>query len=152
MACQLSSYIGYMIITYGVFLILSDALLGADHSFEICGIHVFPFIFSLIFNYLLTCIWITEMILHEDGVKIIYPTRLTHRKKHYQYSDIRKFELLEIRPGRVYRILFFGSNLRHIDIDFDDNRTVQETLLFVQSKGVDIEIIGDQYFKEKYEL
>lgn len=115
---------------------------------ELMGLHVVPLTISVLINYACMCFLIKKMTLYEDRIEVIYPTRPFARKKVFHYQNIKKFMLGNAKTYSIYRIYPLDSSSCSIGIG--DNKTIKETLAFVKSRGVEIEVKGDADYKRKY--
>ena len=143
---QVYGVAGFIYVDYYLFLVIFEGKDG--NGLLLLGLHIVPLLCSIVFNYVRMCFLIKKMTLFEDRIEVIYPTRPFARKKVFHYQNIKKFMLGNAKTYSIYRIYPLDSSSCSIGIG--DNKTIKETLAFVKSRGVEIEVKGDADYKRKY--
>ena len=138
---------------YATLISLLISILADDPIVKDDSLYLAP-----LFYYVLLCISINRYNFYEDKVEIVYPFRLTKRKREVFYSDISQIKYTNIGGRFTVPSIAFdykGKPLKWINWSLDSftHRRVEirkDILVFLQNK--DLPIIINSRFKEDFEI
>ena len=125
----------FIYILYNVFFIL----LCDKDGIVLIGIHLCPLLCSLVLNYLFSCFWIKKMLLYDDKIEIIYPTRFFYKKYTLSYNMITKVVFTDIGKEENHFIIYTKKANCHQTIKSGSIDDVKQTMQFFRNKGIELE-------------
>lgn len=125
----------FIFILYNVFFIL----LCDNDGIMLIGIHLYPLLCSLVLNYLFSCFWIKKILLSDDKIEIIYPTRFFCKKHSLLYNMITKVVYTDIGKEENHFIIYTKKANCHHTIKSGSIDDVKQTMQYFRDKGIELE-------------
>lgn len=124
------------------------------YAFVICsGMFAIFLKYDIIWLIILTIVlfftsflWVSVIKIYEDSIVVTYPFRFLKKEYSLCYSEVRSilFHVMASKASSEY-LVFYLKNGAHKKIMLDVNNVTIKTLLFFQSKGIDIVVKGTEH-------
>ena len=93
----------------------------------------------LLVVYCLSCFWTNKMLLYDDKIEIIYPTRIFCRKYTLSYNMITKVIFTDRGRAGARFIIYIKKSYFHHSIISGKIDDIKRTIQYFRDKGVELE-------------